>query len=39
MKRHGYLFERIVAFDNLLLAGHNALRKKIVYQPPISIFI
>ena len=28
MKRHGYLFERIVTFDNLLLAGKKALRGK-----------
>lgn len=28
MKRHGYLFERIVSFDNLLLAAHKARRGK-----------
>ncbi len=23
MKRHGYLFDRVVAFDNLLLSAHK----------------
>ena len=36
MHRHGHLFERVVAVENLLAAGEAALRGKRIRQPGVA---